>query len=163
MSDFPVIFTVRDAIYGNGFLAWVTMTGHAVVREEEDGEWWVYGVCPGGIAASGDSPAEAYQNFRETYKNVLFDLVEDAAKYEDFYTDVKLLYNQVNEVEKERWDLALNLIRKGSLQLEDFFSKLPKQVPEERPTRFKVERLDQGAMLRPSRNKTDRLEMPKAA
>ena len=42
MFDYPVMFTLRDAVSGNGFLAGVTVSGRATVREE-DGQWWMHG------------------------------------------------------------------------------------------------------------------------
>ena len=59
MPDYPLMFTVRDAISGNGYLAGVTVYGRAIMREEEDGKWWMTGVRPSGITAPGDSPGDA--------------------------------------------------------------------------------------------------------
>ncbi len=46
MPDYPVMFTVRDTVSGNGFLAGITLTGRALMTREADGKWWVYGVRP---------------------------------------------------------------------------------------------------------------------
>jgi predicted RNase H-like HicB family nuclease len=134
MSDYPIMFTVRDAITGNGFLAGVTMGGRAIARKEEDDKWWVHGVRPAGISAVGNTPEEAFMRFRETYKNVLFDIAEDCKNYDDFKNEVDSLYTQTNEIEENNWDTAFRAIRAGTVKAEGFFSELPKQAPEKRPT-----------------------------
>jgi hypothetical protein len=86
MADYPVMFTVRDTVSGSGFLAGVTLTGRAIMTQE-DGKWWVLGVRPAPIVESGEMPQEAFLRFRNSYKNVLFDFAESSEKYE---TSVKL-------------------------------------------------------------------------
>jgi len=70
MSDFPVMFTLRNAVSGNGYLAGITFSGRATMRKEYD-QWWIHGVRPSGISAPGSTPEEAFLRFRETYKMVL--------------------------------------------------------------------------------------------
>ena len=163
MPDYPVMFTVRDAISGNGFLAGVTMSGRVTAREE-DGQWWIDGVRPTGIAASGSTPGEAFLHFRETYKNVLFDLAEESEKYEDFRVAVEAFYFQHNEEEESRWESAVKVMRAGSVPTEGFFAKLPTQAPENRPSGHTVERLDkQEARYKPTDNISDYFALPAAA
>ena len=77
MTNYPVMFTFRDAVSGNGFLSGVTLGGRAlIVHEPEDQAWRIYGVRPAPIAESGNTPLEAFANFRNAYKNVLFDFAE---------------------------------------------------------------------------------------
>lgn len=162
MSDYPVMFTVRDAISGNGFLAGVTMSGRVVMREE-DGKWWVHGVRPGGITASGGTPMEAFTHFRQSYKNVLFDLSDGSNSYEEFNREVEALYFQTNEVEDECWEAAFKKMRSGGTPTEGFFSNLPKEAPETRPTVYTVVRLDQHAHYQASDNIPDYCSLPIAA
>jgi len=78
MADYPVMFTVRDTVSGNGFLAGVTLTGprHHEPRGkmENGGVLW--------CTARQQSP-KAARHLRKrscasenSYKNVLFDFAE---------------------------------------------------------------------------------------
>lgn len=142
MPDYPLLFTVRDAISGNGYLAGVTVSGRAIMRQEEDGKWWMTGVRPGGIAASGGTLEEAFLRFRETYRNVLFDLAEESEEYDDFRHEVDTFYSQTDEVEEKCWVKALKEMRAGGIPTEGFISTLPKLDPETRPTHCGIIRLD---------------------
>jgi hypothetical protein len=164
MTDYPVMFTVRDTVSGNGFLAGVTLTGRAVITRE-DGKWWVYGVRPAPIAESGETPQEAFLRFRNTYKNVLFDFAECSAKYENFREVVEQFYHQPDQEEEKRWVTAFRALRSGEVKPEPpFFSELPKEDPDTRPTQIAVERLDkENARYTSTDNVTDYCAMAKAA
>src|SRR5580704_701695 len=84
MPDYPVMFTVRDTVSGTGYLAGITLSGRAVMCLEDDGKWWMYGVRPGAIAETGNTPEEVFLRFRNTYKNLLFDLAEQSSTFEAF-------------------------------------------------------------------------------
>lgn len=164
MPDYPVMFTVRDTVSGNGFLAGVTLTGRAVITREDD-KWWVYGVRPAPIAESGATPEEAFLRFRNTYKNVLFDFAGDSQKYEDFRQSVEDFYHQPDQEEEDRWVAAFQALRSGSVLPEaPFFSALPTEDPDKRPTQIAVERLDkQNARYTATDNVADYFVMAKAA
>jgi predicted RNase H-like HicB family nuclease len=161
--DYPVMFTVRDAVVGNGFVAGVTVSGRAVMCED-DGKWWVYGVRPSPVAETGSTPEEAFLRFRNTYKNVLFDLAEDCETYETFRAAVERFYYQPDPEEEERWETAFKAIRMQQTVPEGFFSKLPQQSPETRPTQLTVERIDkESTRYKPTDNVPDFVALPKAA
>ena len=164
MAEYPVMFTVRDTVSGNGFLAGVTLTGRAIMVEE-DGKWWMYGVRPSAIAESGENPGEAFLRFRTSYKNVLFDFAEGAADYKGFRDTVEGFYLQPHQEEENRWMDAFRAIRTGEVAPEPpFFSGLPKEDPLTRPAQISVERLDKPtARYTSSDNVTDNLLMAKAA
>jgi len=165
MPDYPVMFTLRDAVSGNGFLAGVTLSGRALMTKESDGKWWVYGVRPGAIAETGSTPEEAFLRFRNSYKNVLFDMAEGARDYEAFRGAVESFYFQPDAQEEERWQEAFDAIRSGTfVPDDDFFGKLPKEPPETRPTQLQVARLDEQARrYMPTDNVPDYYAMPTAA
>ncbi len=166
MPDYPVIFTLRDVVSGNGYLAGVTLTGRAVMfQDEEDTKWWVYGVRPGAIAETGSTPEEAFLHFRNSYKNVLFDEAEECATFEDFRKAVEDFYYQLDREEEDRWLSAFQAIRSGEVKPEPpFFSQLPKEPPEKRPSTIAVERLDkQDARFNSTDNVPDYFAMPLAA
>lgn len=164
MPDYPVMFTVRDTVSGNGFLAGVTLNGRAVMCFE-DGKWWIFGVRPAPIAESGETPQEAFLRFRNSYKNVLFDFAESSEKYENFREAVESFYQQPDDEEEARWHTAFQALRSGQIKPEPpFFSTLPKEEPENRPTQISVERLDKTtSRYTPTDNVPDRFVMAKAA
>jgi hypothetical protein len=151
---YPVLFTLRDKVYGKDFLANITLAGRALMTQE-DGEWWLYGVCPGGLAQSGSNPEEAFANFRKAYKNILFDFAEDARSFDAFKNEVDLFYSQSDKEEETMWNEAFHLLRSGSTPTEEpFFAKLPKQKPEEKPNHLEVKRVKTKEET-PSRNQFD--------
>jgi hypothetical protein len=143
MANYPVMFTLRDAVSGNGFLAGITLSGRGLMKREDDGKWWLYGVRPAAIAESGATPEEAFLRFRNAYKNLLFDFSEDSATYDLFKVNVEKFYAQPDKEEEDNWLEAFYALRSGKAIPEDpFFAQLPKEDPEKRPTQIAVERLD---------------------
>ena len=163
MPDYPLMFSVRDAISGNGFLAGVTMSGRVMIRLEDDDKWWMYGVRPTGITAFGNTPEEAFLRFRENYKNVLFDLAEDSSSYETFRDEVDALYSQANEEEERNWESALKAIRAGGAPTEGYISTLKRKRPETNPTQCTVVRLDKQKRYTATDNTVDYFALAKAA
>lgn len=139
----PLLFTFRDAISGEGFLAGITLSGR-ILMVEEDGKWWVYGVRPGAIAESGDSPQEALVHFRNRYKEVLFDIAAEYRTFEDFKTEVERFFYEPDLEEERRWDEALTQLRSKDLAPPTALADLPREAPERRPSQITVERLDLG-------------------
>lgn len=138
---YPLLFTLRDAISGNGFLAGITISGRALMIRE-DGAWCIYGVRPGAIAESGSTPEEAFLKFRERYKSVLFDFAEEYNDFASFKAEVERFYNEPDLEEENRWTEAFRKLRSGEVTPEPPFSALPKEDPENRPTQITVQRLD---------------------
>jgi len=140
---YPLLFTFRDVVSGNGFLSGITLSGRMLMFKEDDGKWWAYGVRPAAIAASGEIPQEAHFNFKNRYKEVLYDFAQEAASFESFRNQVENFYYEPDEEEERIWEAAVQAIRSGTLVPEEPFSNLPKQAPETRPSSISVQRLDQ--------------------
>lgn len=81
MTRYPLLFGRRELVEGNGFVARVTVSGRALLTDE-DGEFWVEGVNPGGFAARGESPSEALAEFGSAFLTILFDIASDARSFE---------------------------------------------------------------------------------
>ena len=113
----PLFFTYRDHIFGNGFMADVISHGR-VLAATEDNEHWVYGVQPGSFAATGEDPADAFRAYRESYRNVLFDLAEEAESSHDFEEAVTRMFSEVNSVREQEWKAAVEEVRAGNLELD---------------------------------------------
>jgi len=170
LKEHPIMLTLQDSISGNGFLARITMSGRTLMRKEEDGKWWMYGVRPAGIAASGVNIEEAFLRFRTRYKEILFDIAQESRKFEDFASAVERFFNETDaDNEDERlWECALAAIRRGTSQPPTPFANLPRWSPETNPSFIKIERVDAKAndvRLMPSDNVVDTYaySSPKAA
>ena len=163
VKNHPLMFTFRDAISGEGFLASVTLCGRAVMIADE-GKQWIYGVEPGGIAESGDTPHEAFLCFRNRYKEILLDMVEECETFSGFKREVERFSVECDTEDKARWESSLEAIRAGHLKVPHPFSDLPKKSPETNPTQVTVEHLDtRNTSFQPSDNMTDLYSMPAAA
>ena len=110
---FPLMFGFNDLMMGRGFVAEVTTDGRATMAQEE-GEWWMSGVNPGGVAASGATVAEALANFRNTYRLVLTDSAMLANSFEEFSRDVQGIFASTTQELIEEWKAAAMAIREGA-------------------------------------------------
>ena len=99
---YPLLFTYKDCIAGNGFLAAVMVSGRALMLNEE-GEWWMYGVQPAAIADNGETPQVAALHFRERYKTVLFDFAAEASGFDGFKSAVERFFNQTEDEIAASW------------------------------------------------------------
>ncbi len=126
MKHYPILFTFRDKVLGNGFLADVTVHGRALAAEEEDG-WWMYGVQPGDIAAGGSTFAEAAAEFHKTYTAVLFDIAEDAKDHKVFKAEVDRFFKEINGPTEDEWATAVTEVRAGRITAEAVSEGFPKQ------------------------------------
>ena len=167
LKEHPLMLTLQDAVAGKGFLARITMSGRALMRLEDDGKWWMYGVCPAGIAASGNNIDEAFLRFRNSYKEILFDIAQESHKFQDFKAEVERFFNEPDSDNQDQqlWENALKAIRSASNPPPEPFSHLPRQTPEANPTHIKVERVNADTSFKPSDNVADAYiySVPKAA
>lgn len=163
MTHYPIMFTWRDVVSGNGYLAGVTLYGTALVVKEDDGKWWSYGVRPGAIAEWGDTPQETLNKFRERYKIVLYDMAEEASDFATFKTEVERFYTQPDPEEEARWLQAVLAIRHGQVDVESPFDALPRENPEKRPTGVSIQSLHEMQRFTPMDNVLDTYEFAAAA
>lgn len=156
ISHHPLLFTLRDAISGDGFLAGITLSGRGLMQKEDDGKWWMYGVRPAAIAESGTTPQETFLRFRNRYKEILFDIAQEQRSFDDFKKEVERFFYEADEQEERRWEDAFQAIRSANLAPPEPFSALPRQKPEENPSGIAVERLSgEGKRFMPSDNIPD--------
>ena len=122
MSAFPFFFTFSDKVEGNGFVADVRMRGTVLGMKEEDSTW-MYGVQPGGIAATGQNEDEAFSTFRRTYTSVLFEMAEEAGDFSKFKQQVEAFFKEICEETKREWDKAVEAVRRGEIEAEGLEKK----------------------------------------
>ena len=162
MDNHPLMLTLGDTISGRGFLARVTLSGRALMRQE-DGKWWMYGVRPAGIAESGVNIEDTFLRFRKSYTETLFDIAQESVNFEAFRTEVERFFDEPDAEDEDArlWDEALKQIRLGRVSPPEPFSKLPRESPESKPSQIRVERLDtQGKHFMPSDNIPDTYSIP---
>lgn len=99
----PILFGFRDTVVGRGFIASVSTKGRALLTQEAEEDFWFYGVNPGGIAAGGNTPAAAHNNFRESFRGVLYDLASDSTSFEGFRLAVHEFIEQTNRPNERAW------------------------------------------------------------
>jgi len=162
MTLYPVMFTFRDVVSGNGFLGGVTIGGRALIVPE-DGAWSIYGVRPAPIAESGQTPLEAFAKFKDAYKRVLFDLAEDAKCFDDFKKFAERFYFEPDSEEEKRWTDAVRAIRSGQVEIEESINRLPKEDPENRPAFISISQLQEKSRFTPTDNVPDQFEFAAAA
>ncbi len=108
----PLIFDFNDLVMGRGFVAEVNTHGRGVLALEA-GEWWMSGVNPGGVAASGATGAEALANFRNAYRLVLNDSAMMASSLEDFSRDVQGIFASTTSELVDGWTAATVVVQES--------------------------------------------------
>jgi len=164
LSDHPIMITLQDTVSGSGFLAQITLSGRTLLRQSDDGKWWMHGVRPAAIAESGGTIDEAFLRFRQAYKQYLFDVAQDSRDFLEFRAEVERFFNETDE-DCQVWENSIRAIRrcKGFTPPEPF-STLPRESPETRPARIEVERLDnQLKRFVPNDNVADKYSVAVAA
>ena len=116
-NTYPLVFAFRDAIVGKGFVADVAVQGRVLLTDEADGDVWMFGVQPGGVAGGGGNRSEAFHEFKKSYLSVLFDSAVECASFADFESDVKRFFSEVNAPNEKVWLNALAAVREGKLSL----------------------------------------------
>ena len=125
---YPLLFTYRDTLFGNGFVVHVeARNGRALCVREADG-WWMYGVNPGGMSAFGEDPHAAHTAFRKTFSEVLLDIAKDTRSFEEFRGHVEAFFETTNAGYEPEWRAAAAAVRAGHIS-RDGFSVAPADSP----------------------------------
>jgi hypothetical protein len=119
MTSYPILFSVRDPVIGNGFVAGVAVKGRALMRKESEG-YWVDGVFPGALCAGGVSRDEALLKFRESYRSVLYDLARGADSFAAFRAEVERFFWEETPGEADAWLRAASELRKDAADARDW-------------------------------------------
>ena len=155
MRKLPLIFSFTQLVHGNGFIAGVRMTGR-VLLVEGNGETWLNGVEPAGLAGGGVDRAAAFQDFHKNWVEVLFDIAQEARTFEEFDLETKRFLGTKANALTEEWNEALSVQRAEGYR----DPTLPVVDPEQHPVYFEVCELAP-ATSRPTKNEV-RVELPLA-
>src|SRR5436305_14223328 len=123
MTCYPLLFARRELVEGNGFVARVAVSGRALLADEED-EFWVEGINPGGFAASGKSPSEALAEFGTAFRAVLFDIASGAESFEELRAEVHRFFEETSVPALREWEEAVQQVRSGRLD-DQWLAKRP--------------------------------------
>ena len=148
MNNLPLLFNYLDTIPYKGNLFEFSVQGRILLAKEEDGEIWVYGVNPGGLAGGGDTIEEAISNFRNNYRTMLFDLSAEAFDIDSLKNEVEKFIYQENSFNAEAWEKAVEEVRKNNVSI----NGLQKLSAEQNPPNVKMRQL-------PLRDITDDLSL----
>lgn len=117
-TQYPLLFSYRDTLFGNGFVVEVqAVNGRALCVREEDA-FWIYGINPGGMAAHGEDPEAAHAAFRKTFSGILVDLAQASGSFEEFQTAVTAFFEDTNEGYETDWRNAIHAVQRGEVSLE---------------------------------------------
>ncbi len=119
MKLYPLVFSFRDLIAGNGYVATVAMDGRVVLAEEDDQDIWMFGVQPGGIAGGERQQALAFAEFKKSYISVLFDIAADALSFDEFKEKVTAFFGEINEPNLADWERARAEVKSGAISRVD--------------------------------------------
>lgn len=140
MNEYPLLFTFRDIIEGNGFVAGVICNGRALMVNCGEEGWHISGVQPGALSELGGSPHEAYFYFRQGFTQGVKVLAADASDFADFERRLHAAFDWVDADEEARWEAAREQVRSGA-EPDAPFKKLPKESAEE-PRGIEAVRMD---------------------
>jgi hypothetical protein len=131
---YPLVFSFRDAIMGNGFVANVSMNGRALLSTDDE-ETWLFGVQPGAISGGDPRRDVAFTAFKKSYLSVLLDIAAEATSFDEFTAEVTSLFSQANEPFAADWETALGEVRSQNTSLAD----LKRVSADSRPPSLEVE------------------------
>ena len=111
MTQYPLLFRCQELVAGRGFVAHVDVRGRLVGHKLEDGGFWISGVEPGDVSASGATIREAFAVYLESLKGVLVDLALEPETFEAFRNEVQCFFGRKDVPEEITWRAAVEAVR----------------------------------------------------
>ncbi len=161
MDSYPLLFTIRELISGNGFLAGVVGQGRCLmVNEGPEEGWWLYGVQPGGLAASGQNAQEAHLKFIVALRNLFADLASQSPDFNSFSGSARSFFCEIDTEDEARWKAGVAEVRAGSDV--GVFAGLPRWSAE-MPCDLQVLEINKQVDVTPQLNSSESFALPTAA
>ena len=89
----PLVFSYRGIMIGNGFKVIVDARCRVLAEEQENkGGIWMNGAQPGGFAAGGDDIDSAHQALKTMFLNILRDTAEEASNFAAFQDEMNRFF-----------------------------------------------------------------------
>ncbi|MBU1431359.1 hypothetical protein KKF91_12530 [Myxococcota bacterium] len=138
MSNFyPLLLGFHEAVVGQGYYASVYVAGRVLAEVFEDGVW-LYGVHPGAIAQSGDNVQEAAVNFRNTFRQLMADVAEDAPDFATFKAQMQQFFDDCDDETATAWDQAREEVRRNATTLDGLNAETAERKPSIRIREIKT-------------------------
>lgn len=134
MKQLPLIVNFRETVFGKRFIAEIRVDGRVLV-EVDDGQYWAFGVHPGGLADHGDTLLLALHNFRQRFKMVIIDIATEAGNFQVFKEEVDRFFNECDIETEKDWEAARLAVREGKAHLPG----VEKETSERQPSLIVVE------------------------
>ena len=115
MTRYPIVFTYREIIVGNGFVAIVETTGRCLMEDFGDNDVWVTGVHPSGFSAGADDQQSASEAFQREHRVALLDMAHEAPDFDSFQAMVRDFHAQESEIGEVEWWDAVQQVRAGRI------------------------------------------------
>lgn len=110
MTRFPLLFRCQRLVAGRGFVSHVDLRGRLVAHRTDAG-FWLSGVEPGDVSASGATLHEAFAAFQDSLVGVLADIAMDPSSFDDFDHEVSAFFASRDEEEERVWIEAVESVR----------------------------------------------------
>lgn len=115
LSQIPLVFSFKQVVLGNGFIAGVRMDGRALMEiDKADGgeEVWLTGIAPVGITGGGADRSVAFAEFRNAWAEVVFDIAHEADSFDDFERSCKVFLSAEQDSLTRLWLDAVDAVRR---------------------------------------------------
>lgn len=114
----PLLFTHRGIILGNGFLADIELHGRILARAEADGVW-IDGVNPAAIALGAATLNDTHAELRSTLARVFIDFAEQTRTFEEFKARAEAFFHETDDESARAWTAAVEAVRAGLMLVPD--------------------------------------------
>lgn len=131
----PLVFSFRELVIGNGFIASVQMCGRALMDEAD--ETWLTGIAPVGFSGGGMDRTEAFGAFRRAWFEILVDIANESADFASFRELSLEFLRSSQEAMTREWEEALAIVRANGVT-DDRLRRAP---DEEHQVSFSVDEI----------------------
>jgi hypothetical protein len=117
-TKLPLLFNFRECLFGDGIVVEVTVkNGRALSIQEPDG-YWMYGVNPGAMAATGETAEAAREAFRGMFSSILKEYAVEAPSLDAFQKMVGAFFTDTNTGYEREWRAAVDVVRRENINIE---------------------------------------------
>jgi hypothetical protein len=106
----PLRFSHRTPVFGNGYVALVEFSGRLLARSEVDGIW-IDGVNPGAFSVGAKTLADAGKAIRDALAGVLIDYAADTKTFDEFRAAVTTFFDTTDSQSEDEWRTAVEDVR----------------------------------------------------
>jgi hypothetical protein len=123
-AAWPLFFTYKGPVFGNGFLSYVELCGRVLAVQETEGVW-LNGVNPGAFAVGATTLETANQALREALAKVFIDFAETTDSFESFKTMVEGYYHATDPETVGEWERAVKAVAEGLMPVPEGLPRKP--------------------------------------